>query len=88
MRMASFQEINVDFKDQQIKKNLGEQPTSAAATGEPGGLGKQSGHLMQSYKNSTLPDIHIGKTTCFPTEIVMQVPSSPRNTELTRLLSL
>mgnify|MGYP001825755112 CR=1 FL=1 len=39
--MASFQEINVDFKDLQIKKNLGEQTTPFAAPGEPGGSGKQ-----------------------------------------------
>ena len=71
MRMASFQEISADFKDKKIKKNLGEQITSVAAAGEPGGSSKQSCHLMQSDGNTSRPDIHIGKTRYFPTEIVI-----------------
>ena len=71
MRMASFQEISADFKDKKIKKSLGEQTTSAAAVGKPGGPSKQSDHLMQSNTNSTRPDIHIGKMRYFPTEIVI-----------------
>ena len=88
MRMASFRRSMRTCKIRKLKKSLREQPTSAAAVGKPGGSSKQSSHLMQAYRNSAQPEVHIGKIRSIPTEIIILGPSSPRNTELTRLLSL